>query len=117
MGLARGDILPVKVAVEIDRGVDLLHDRIGFRPEASAPHFVAHDDASAEVQIVTEQSVPPRRRLARLRLLAAAAAAAMLAVLAGVYGIGGLRSNPDAAACADAVKTAGRIAPLARGEV
>ena len=64
-----------------------------------------------------EQSVPPRRRPARLRLLAAAAAAAMLAVLAGVYGIGGRRSNPDAAACANAVKTAGRIAPLARGEV
>jgi len=30
VGLARGDILPVKLAVEIDRGVDLLHDRIGL---------------------------------------------------------------------------------------
>jgi thiol-disulfide isomerase/thioredoxin len=40
-----------------------------------------------------------------------------LAVLAGVYGIGRLRSNPDDAACRDAVKTAARIAPLAHGEV
>ncbi len=30
-------------AVEIDRGVDVRHDGIGIRPEASAPHFVAHD--------------------------------------------------------------------------
>ena len=64
-----------------------------------------------------EQSAVPRRRLARLRLVAVAAAAAMLAVLAGIYGIDRLRGNPDAAACADAVKTAGRIAPFARGEV
>ena len=41
----------------------------------------------------------------------------MLLVLAGVYGIGRLRSNPDAAACAAAVKTASRIAPLVHGEV
>ncbi len=67
---------------------------------------------------MTEQSAPaaapqPRRR----RVLATAAAAAMLAVLAGVYGIDHLRSNPAAAACAPALATAGRIAPLARGEV
>jgi len=66
---------------------------------------------------MTEPSAAPRRRLDRLRFLTIAAAAAMLAVLAGVYGIDGLRSNPDAAACAAAVKTAGRIAPLVRGEV
>ncbi len=66
---------------------------------------------------MTEHSAMPRRRLARLRLAAVAVAAAMLAVLAGVYGIDRLRGNPDGAACAGAVKTAGRIAPLARGEV
>ena len=42
---------------------------------------------------------------------------AVLAVLAGVYGMGRLRSNPAAAACAPAVETARRIAPLAHGEV
>jgi thiol-disulfide isomerase/thioredoxin len=66
---------------------------------------------------MTEQSVPPRDKIGRLRLLSAVAAIAVVAVLAGVYGIGRLRSNPDAAACAPAVKTAGRIAPLAHGEV
>jgi thiol-disulfide isomerase/thioredoxin len=67
---------------------------------------------------VTEQSAPPpRRSLGRLRVLAIVVAAAMLVVLAGVYGIDRLRSNPDAAACAAAVNTAGRIAPLARGDV
>jgi thiol-disulfide isomerase/thioredoxin len=46
-----------------------------------------------------------------------AGAIAILAVLAAVYGIGRLRSNPAAAACAPAVETASRIAPLAQGEV
>jgi thiol-disulfide isomerase/thioredoxin len=66
---------------------------------------------------MTEPSVPPRRALGRYRALSIVAAIVILAVLAGVYGIEHLRSNPAAAACAPAVKTAGRIAPLARGEV
>jgi thiol-disulfide isomerase/thioredoxin len=69
---------------------------------------------------MTEQSATPRRALTRLRLLSLAAAIgglAILAVLAGVYGIGRLRTNPAAATCAPAVAAAGRIAPLARGEV
>jgi len=40
-----------------------------------------------------------------------------LSVLAGVYGIDRLRGNPADAACAPAVETAARIAPLAHGEV
>ncbi len=69
---------------------------------------------------MTEQSAPPRHALGRLRLISVAAAVVILAVLAGVYGIDRLRSNPAgaaAAACAPAVATAGRIAPLAHGEV
>jgi thiol-disulfide isomerase/thioredoxin len=66
---------------------------------------------------MTEPSVPPRRALGRYRALSLVAAIVILAVLAGVYGIEHLRSNPGASACAPAVKTAGRIAPLARGEV
>jgi thiol-disulfide isomerase/thioredoxin len=69
---------------------------------------------------MTEQSATPRYALGRLRLLSVAAALgglAILAVLAGVYGIGRLQTNPAAAACAPAVAAAGRIAPLARGEV
>src|SRR6185437_11468758 len=64
-----------------------------------------------------QQSEQPRRFVNRRRWLGAAAAIAVLAILAGVYGIGHLRSNPDAAACREAVATAGRIAPLATGQV
>ena len=42
MGLGAGDILGGELAVEIDRGVDLLH-RLGRAPgEPAAPHCVAH---------------------------------------------------------------------------
>ena len=66
---------------------------------------------------MTEQSIPPRPVWRRYRALPIAAAIAILAVLAGVYGMERLRSNPAAAACAQAVKAAGRIAPLVHGEV
>jgi hypothetical protein len=42
MGLACRDVLAVKAAIEVDRGVDLLHDCAGTRGEAPAPHLVAH---------------------------------------------------------------------------
>src|SRR5262249_15429655 len=120
MGLARGDILPVEVAVETDRGVDLLHNRVGPRAQASAPHFVAHDASAAEVlSLMTDPSAEPSHNARRRVTLFAvfAGGIAILAVLAGVYGMGGSRSNPAAAACAPAVAAASRIAPLARGEV
>ena len=66
---------------------------------------------------MTDQSMPPRDKIGRLRLLSVAAAIGVVAVLAGVYGIGRLRSNPDAAACEPAVKIGQRIAPLAQREL
>src|SRR3954462_2124422 len=42
MGLACGDVLAVEVPVEIDGGVNLLHDRVRAVREAAAPHLVAH---------------------------------------------------------------------------
>jgi thiol-disulfide isomerase/thioredoxin len=66
---------------------------------------------------MTEQSISRRDKIGRWRLISVAAAIGILAVLAGVYGMGHLRSNPAAAACAPALAMAGRIAPLARGEV
>ncbi len=66
---------------------------------------------------MTDQSMPPRDKLGRLRLLSVAAVIGVVVVLAGVYGIAHLRSNPDAAACEPAVKIGRRIAPLAQGEV
>src|SRR5271170_8461862 len=66
---------------------------------------------------MSEPSAPPHPVGSRYRGLAVVAAIVILAVLAGVYGMERLRSNPAAAACEPAVKTADRIAPLAHGEV
>jgi thiol-disulfide isomerase/thioredoxin len=68
---------------------------------------------------MTEPSAEPSNNARpRVTLLAAlGGGAAILAVLAGVYGMGRLRSNPAAAACAPAVAAASRIAPLAHGEI
>jgi thiol-disulfide isomerase/thioredoxin len=67
---------------------------------------------------MTEPSVESHSRKRRLLVTAAVCCTvAIVTVLAGVYGIDRLRSNPAAAACAPAVETASRIAPLARGEV
>jgi thiol-disulfide isomerase/thioredoxin len=66
---------------------------------------------------MSEQSAPQRFIARRYRALAVVVVIAILIVLGGVYGMEHLRSNPAAAACEPAVKTAARIAPLARGEV
>jgi thiol-disulfide isomerase/thioredoxin len=66
---------------------------------------------------MTELSTKLRDPMHRRRLMGAVAALLALAVIAGVYGIGRLRSNPDDAACRQAVETASRIAPLVHGEV
>jgi thiol-disulfide isomerase/thioredoxin len=68
---------------------------------------------------MTESPAEPYYKVRRRRFIAVAVLCALAAgaVLAGVYGMGRLRSNPASAACAPAVALAGRIAPLARGEV
>jgi thiol-disulfide isomerase/thioredoxin len=65
----------------------------------------------------TEPPVPLPHKIGRLRLVSAAAALVILIVLAGIYEIAHRPSNPADAACAGAVNTAKRIAPLVRGEV
>jgi len=60
----------------------------------------------------TPSAAPKRRRVA---LIAAAALAALGA--AGIYGIAAYGRNAGDTACASALATAKRIAPLARGEV
>jgi thiol-disulfide isomerase/thioredoxin len=62
-------------------------------------------------------AAPANTARRRAAVLAAFGGAAILVVLAGVYGMGRLRSNPAAAACAPAVATASRLAPLAHGEI
>jgi thiol-disulfide isomerase/thioredoxin len=59
----------------------------------------------------------PAARMRPLTLSALAAVAAAAAGLAAVYGMGGFGRNDADAACRPALETAGRIAPLARGEV
>jgi len=66
---------------------------------------------------MTQLPAEPYYKVRRRRVFSVLALCGILAVLAGVYGIDHLRSNPAAAACAPALATAGRIAPLARGEV
>jgi thiol-disulfide isomerase/thioredoxin len=64
----------------------------------------------------TEQA-PQRSSRNRRILITAAILAGVVAGLAGVYGIANIARNPDAAACRDALETAKRITPFARGEV
>jgi thiol-disulfide isomerase/thioredoxin len=68
---------------------------------------------------MTEPSAEPyhKARNRRVIVVLAGGGIAILVVLTAVYGMGRLRSNPAAAACAAAVETASRIAPLAHGEV
>src|SRR3974390_269321 len=108
MRLAGGDVLPVKLAVEIDGSVDVLHDRIWARTESSAPHCVAHneilmksapkpDELKPNPTAATEPSVPLLQKIGRLRLISAAAALVILIALAGVYGSAPRARNPPAA--------------------
>src|SRR5262249_1519080 len=121
MRLAGGNVLAIKLLVEIDGRVDVLHDRIGAQTKASAPHFIAHDrmvmtPAPGDSKMTLR---PPAslQKIGRLRLFSALGALVILIVLAGVYGIARIRSNPTGAACQAAVNMAKRIAGLARGEV
>jgi thiol-disulfide isomerase/thioredoxin len=68
---------------------------------------------------MTESPAEPYYKVRRRRFIAVAVLCAVAAgaALAGVYGMGRLRSNPAATACAPAAAAASRIAPLARGEV
>src|SRR5205085_3932977 len=114
MGLARGNVLTVKAAVEVDRGVDLLHGRVGAGREATAPHLVAHDTSSLTMTVQPEMHSFTQRRLA---VIVAGAIAGVAVGIAAVYGIGGLQRNPVGVACRPAAELAKRLAPLARGEV
>src|SRR5215471_8540433 len=116
-----GDILAKQLAIDVDRGIDLGHHRVGLRGEPPTPHLVAHARSKVRKSTVhpimtgttdTTGAAPRRRKT----IMIAAAAIAALGV-AAVYGIAALGGNGGDAACAGALATAKRIAPLARGEV
>src|ERR1019366_7228261 len=118
MGLGRGNVLAVEMPVEIDGGVNFLHDGAGTRRESPAPHFVAH--LSTEVSPLMTGSERPTSRFAekRVAMILAGGVAGMVVGLAGVYGIATLTRNVGGdAACRQAVELAKKLAPFARGEV
>src|SRR5262249_24551778 len=124
MGLARGNVLPVEVPVEIDGGVDLLHDGVGVFAEAPTPHLVAHD---LTCNLTCRGLTPPTTGTGdavkghakrRLTVVTAGGLAGIAIGLAAVYGISVFLGNRAGdAQCRPAVETARRIAPLTHGEV
>src|SRR5262249_43633056 len=118
VGLARGNILAKEVPVEIDGGVNVLHDRIGAGAEASAPHLVAHGTSTEVSPTMTGPEDAARTHGKKgVAMGGAGGIAGGAAGLAAVYGIGTLKRNAADEACAGAVDVAQRLAPLARGEV
>src|ERR1043165_5357853 len=103
MRLACRDVLAVKAAIEVDRGVDLLHNGAGARGEPPAPHLVAHD--TAESSLMTDRP----KRLNRFALIALGVVAGGTFALAAVYGIGAMQRNPAEAACRPAAELAKRL--------
>src|SRR5262245_16187008 len=124
MGLARGNVLPVEVPVEIDGGVDLLHDGVGVFAEAPTPHLVAHD---LTCNLICRGLTPPmtgtgntakshaKRRLA---VIAAGSLAGVAVGLAAVYGISAfIRNRAGDGQRRTPLETVERLAPLGRCEV
>src|SRR6478672_7658692 len=100
--------------VEIDGGVNLLHDCAGARREPPTPHFVAHGIFTKPLMTGTQSSFAKKR----LALILAGGIVGVVVGLAGVYGIVTLTRNVGGdAACRPAVELASKIAPFARGEV
>src|SRR5262245_55129579 len=91
MRLACGDVLAVQVPVNVDRGVDLRHDRVGARREAPAPHFVAHDTVTKKPSPRPEMKQTPF--FSRFRFMPAAFILGAMGGLALVYGMGGFQRN------------------------
>ena len=118
MGLAGGNVLAEEVSIEIDGGIDVLHDRVGAGAETPAPHLIAHGTFTEVSPIMTGPEAAARTHAKRrLATIVVAAMSGATVVLAAVYGIGALKRNAADAACAGAVELAQHVAPLARGEV
>ena len=103
MGSAAGDILGEERLVEVDRGVDLLHDGVRLFGKPAAPQFATHGPSRGAAQMPEGQ----KRFVWNARVGAAVAAVAAV-VLAGIYvTLAGQGNGGVAAECA-AAKAAGR---------
>src|SRR5260221_1847557 len=118
MGLAGGNVLAEEVPIEINGGIDVLHDRVGAGAETPAPHLVAHGTSTEVSPVMTgpDAAAGPHAKR-RLGTIVVDAIAGGATVFAAVYGIGALKRNAADATCAGAVELAQGLAPLARGEV
>src|SRR3954447_17843691 len=107
MGLAGGNVLAINVPIEVDRGVDLLHDGGGTGSKASAPHRVAHDAFLAALAdflfshqdspgMNSSDAAPRTHARKRIALILAGGVPGVAVGLAGVYGIGRLSGNAGA---------------------
>ena len=118
MGLGRHDVLAVKGLVEIDGGVDLLHDGAGTGGKPPAPHLVAHDlNRGSSPEMTETRPATAGTKGKRLAFIMAGALAGAVVGFAGVYGVSTFTRNAGDVACRPAVELAQKIAPLVRGEV
>src|SRR5262245_11534284 len=96
MGLAGGNVLPVEVPVDVDRGVDLRHDGSRAGRKAPAPHrvalafFLRHHNAPIMTDSREIRFAHAKKRLA---MVLAGGFAGVVVGLAGIYGIGRLTGN------------------------
>src|SRR4051812_38460671 len=107
MGLAGGNVLAIQVPVEVDRGVDLLHDGGGTGCKATAPHRVARDGFPVtflatladlllrhqDSPMMSSHDVPRTYAKKRIALILLGGVIGVTVGLAGVYGIGRLTGN------------------------
>src|SRR5262249_12707562 len=109
--------LAEEVPVEIDGGVDVLHDRVGTGAEAPAPHLVAHGTSTEVSPTMTGPEHAARTHARkRLAMVAAGGIAGVAAGLAALCGIGTLKRIAPEAAWGRAFELPRRLAPLRRGE-
>src|SRR5262249_11606730 len=102
MGLARSNVLAEEGPIEINGGIDVLHDGVGAGADPPAPHLVSHGTSTEVSPIMTESEAAPRPHAKRRPAVVVVAAIAGAA--AAVYGIGALKRNAADAACAGAVE-------------
>src|SRR5271156_6773861 len=111
VGLRPRDVLRGELAVEIDGGVDFLHDFGGAGGEASAPHLVAHVSQALDYGMSVKKSM-------LRRTLPVLAPVLLGAVVWGVlYGKPSAPGKVEAECSAASKAVAAKLAPLAKGEI
>ena len=111
MGLRPRDVLRGELAVEIDGGVDFLHDFGGAGGEASAPHLVAH------VSLALDYGMSVKKSMLRRTVPVLAPVLLAAVVWAVLYGKPSAPGKVEAECSAASKAVAAKLAPLAKGEI